>query len=701
MTSKNTSQQQPPKRKNRRRNKNKNKKNKQTSNTKNYHQNQTQNKKQTQNNIKNKIQKYNTNIITNNAPKVEYQIKSVALSNAQLLKIAIDMKDSICPYYNPYFKCGCNQYFTHNSGNKCKKRHLKESEFVKYCISTNKRSPVTNKYSSMFKRARESVIERYNTYEHCSNGYKILSKLLLYRPLDGLYNLWMGRCYEKLNKYPEANYFYRKAIAIQPNDACYHGRYAQFSHFTLQSMKQAGIHYKKSLEIRQNLSAVHCNYGIWLVDIKCDYPLAIHHFKKCLQIFDGDEKCQLHYAKLLYKMKHLSQAKKHFLKAMNYAAKLNKPPFIWCLFHYAQLLKDMKNYSESAMYFNKCYVLLEKRKCNQYSTYDDLKQFAIMDFEYGLLLYYHMNERERGLQFITDAVNCDANNVIFQQKLIDIQNESQNIGHEHKYKSSVVSKKMENNRKPMMTYKEKMQSSQMQSLSNISMTTALAPSITQRNAMISEINKVENVENVEKYEYYLSPIITKSHVVEQNRYSPSHLSSVSDIHTNRLSPTSTLVIQKSVTVNSRSTDCHIFYDSNDEQYYDEQPLQKLINDEQTSSIFINNNTHDCISNDESLYANEHKIIEHNFYDQIINDYEHDKKNTMFITHDDIYPKSDPFVEQSPVHSTYNSCQSFVDQSLLQNMTAQVCCQNEVCFVRIFIFIVYCFLCSLQNSSKIS
>ena len=64
--------------------------------------------------------------------------------------------------------------------------------------------------------------------------------------------MWFARCHEELGHFEDAEFYYRKSIAIQPKFATAHGRYAEFSWHKLNNIKQAKVHFEKSLKNKEN-----------------------------------------------------------------------------------------------------------------------------------------------------------------------------------------------------------------------------------------------------------------------------------------------------------------------------------------------------------------------------------------------------------------------------------------------------------------
>eukprot|EP01084_Bolivina_argentea_P020714 38509_1 len=290
------------------------------------------------------------------------------------------MSLNICRFYNPFFDDGCLKR------SECDFLHLKQEEYV---IFVQANSETKKEVFRRFKLAKNKF--QNHKYRVAAD---ILKSLLTVYPHVPHFNLWCARSMEKMNALFDAEIYYRKAISQQPTNPTFHGRYATLLHMKLLRFEQAKRHYEIALNIRDDINAVHCHYGKLLCDLGGmeNYNKAKYHFNKCLQIYEGDEECNFYLGQLLYKLNDQSNAEKHIKKALC----LQNKPYVWHYYYYSLICIELSKFNEAKQYLQICLDL-------KY-TFQSIGWHQIY-FEYGLLLIFIFDSYQKGLKYISIAIN--------------------------------------------------------------------------------------------------------------------------------------------------------------------------------------------------------------------------------------------------------------------------------------------------------
>ena len=329
----------------------------------------------------------------------------VASSHSPSSPSSVDSTDSsICKYYNPYFGDGCK------SKNKCKFKHLKAKEFMNYCTRYNKdKGKPDNNTRNTFRSAIDLLKKG-----KADKALKKFEKIIKSCPWDELYNMWFARCHEELNNIQEAEFYYRRSIAIQPKFATALGRYAEFSWHKLGNVKQADIHFQKSLQNKEN-HVTHRHYAQFIEQKFNDYKKSQYHFERCLSLEPNDHGAHHSYAIVLQKMN--ADPKKirfHYEEAIRLYDSAN------IHYSYALYLKNIKQNKEALKHY---------QICLEFDGYN-----AMYHFQFGLFLYQNMGLMEDGLVHINNACTLNANDKVYRQTLEKLHANKHNNVYKNKKK---------------------------------------------------------------------------------------------------------------------------------------------------------------------------------------------------------------------------------------------------------------------------
>ena len=303
-------------------------------------------------------------------------------------------RDNICKYYNPYFGNGCK------SGDKCKFKHLKEKEFIVHCTRINKENKPSNATRNTF-RAAIDLLKKGKA----DKAIKKFEKIIKTCPYDELYNMWFARCHEELNNIELAEFYYRKSIAIQPKFATAHGRYAEFSWHKLGNIKQADVHFQKSLQNKEN-HVTHRHYAQFIEQKFNDYKKSQYHFERCLELSSNDHGAHHSYAIVLQKMNaNINKIKYHYQESIKL--------FDCANIHYsfALYLKNIGENNNAIKHF---------QKCLHFDPYN-----SMYHFQFGLFLYQNIGQINDALIHINNALNINPNDPLYKEtyhKLKGIKN---------------------------------------------------------------------------------------------------------------------------------------------------------------------------------------------------------------------------------------------------------------------------------------
>eukprot|EP01084_Bolivina_argentea_P157406 274310_1 len=311
----------------------------------------------------------------------------------------IHKRMKICNHYNPYFNSGCEY------GHKCQFFHLSESGFLRYC-HLRKNHSVSALAADDFEEALQHIEDNM-----IKNACSLLRELVLQYPLNGCFNFWFARIHHLFPKptaedFNNAQFHYRKAIAISPNNASFHSYYAQFSaewakrlklRVRCSEYKQAKDHFRKSLQIRRNPS-VHFMFAKFLDEVENEYIDAIYHYKQALAVLTDDARLRLNYARCLHKMKEYELSKKQFetiFRSDEVRERQTNNSFLWPHFHFGKLLKEMQLYEQAKDQFEVC--------CDIMESYDN-RYFSEIYYEYAELLSLNLKDYQNALYFINTAI---------------------------------------------------------------------------------------------------------------------------------------------------------------------------------------------------------------------------------------------------------------------------------------------------------
>eukprot|EP01083_Nonionella_stella_P250671 865760_1 len=305
--------------------------------------------------------------------------------------------DSLCKYHNPYFGSGCK------SGSRCEYKHLKAKDFIGFCTRTNKENKPNNSTRNTFRSAID-LLKKGKPQKAVKKFEKIIKSC----PYDELYNMWFARCHEELENLEEAEFFYRRSISIQPKFATAHGRYAEFSWHKLRNIKQANVHFQKSLQNKEN-HVTHRHYAQFLEQEFSDYKKSQFHFERCLELSPNDHGAHHSYAIVLQKMNSdIHKIRYHYDQSIKLYDCAN------IHYSYALYLKNIKANQDALKHF---------RICLQYDVYN-----ATYHFQCGLFLYQELKCIQDGLVHLNNACNLAPRDKLYKSTLAKMSgNTIQNV----------------------------------------------------------------------------------------------------------------------------------------------------------------------------------------------------------------------------------------------------------------------------------
>ena len=298
--------------------------------------------------------------------------------------------NNICAYYNPYFGNGCLD------GANCKYQHLKAKDYIAFCTRINKEHKADEQTRNTFRSAID-LLKKGQPQTAIIKFKEILSIC----PFDELYNMWCARCCEELNQYEDAEFYYRKSIAIQPKFATAHGRYAEFSWHKLGKIQQADIHFQKSLANKEN-HVTHRHYAQFLEQNFSDYGKSQFHFERCLQLSPKDHGAHHSYAIVLQKMgADVNRIKHHYETSIRLYDCANVQ------YSYALYLKNIRQ-NEAALIHLKNAIQFDARN-------------AMYHFQCGQFMYHEMGgnplRKQEGLNHIQNACALAPNEIMYKETL--------------------------------------------------------------------------------------------------------------------------------------------------------------------------------------------------------------------------------------------------------------------------------------------
>eukprot|EP01083_Nonionella_stella_P085281 236402_1 len=307
------------------------------------------------------------------------------------------MSSEVCCYYNPYFKDGCSK------GKDCEFKHLSLEKYTSFVESSTQ-----DKSAAYY--GFKSAMKKFNEHRYFMSS-SILKSLQHDSPHTPRYNLWCARTMEKLNCLESAEVYYRRAIATQPHNATFHGRYASLLHFKLNRLEEAKSHYEIALDLRDDINAVHCHYGKLLCDLGDANERAKYHFNKCLDLFANDEECHFYLGQLLYKSGDLLTAQYHIKRALY----LQNKPYVWHYYYFALICIELEKYREAKQHLQICLDLQQAMKSNIWDK---------IYVEYGLLLVFVFNSLDTGLKYVTEYVNTRMQPEVEREFIMDASSNS-------------------------------------------------------------------------------------------------------------------------------------------------------------------------------------------------------------------------------------------------------------------------------------
>ena len=292
--------------------------------------------------------------------------------------------NNVCKYYNPYFGNGCK------SGEKCKFKHMKAKEFIGFCTRINKENKPSNTTRNIFRSAIDLLKKG-----KADKAVKKFEKIIKTCPFDELYNMWFARCHEELNNLQEAEFYYRRSISIQPKFATAHGRYAEFSWHKLNNIKQANVHFQKSLQNKEN-HVTHRHYAQFIEQKFNDYKKSQYHFERCLELSPNDHGAHHSYAIVLQKMNaNTDKIRYHYDESIKLYDCAN------IHYSYALYLKNINENKDALKHF---------QACLEYDGYN-----AMYHFQFGLFLIQNIGAIDDGLIHINNACNLKPNDQLYQE----------------------------------------------------------------------------------------------------------------------------------------------------------------------------------------------------------------------------------------------------------------------------------------------
>eukprot|EP01083_Nonionella_stella_P174917 607682_1 len=110
---------------------------------------------------------------------------------------------------------------------------------------------------------------------------------------------------------------YIKAIAIDPCYASSHANYGVLLR-KLRLFEDAQYHYKYALKISPNNAWIHFNYGNLMKEEFQEYDIAEAHYKECVNIDDTYSEAYHNYAVLLHKRNELEEAQIYYEKTLQF-----------------------------------------------------------------------------------------------------------------------------------------------------------------------------------------------------------------------------------------------------------------------------------------------------------------------------------------------------------------------------------------------
>ena len=226
-------------------------------------------------------------------------------------------------------------------------------------------------------------------------------------PFDELYNMWFARCHEELDNFADAEFYYRRSIAIQPKFATAHGRYAEFSWHKLKNIKQANVHFEKSLANKEN-HVTHRHYAQFLEQNFNDYDKAQFHFERCLQLSPKDHGAHHSYAIVLQKMKADSgRIRFHYDTSISLYDCANVQ------FSYALYLKNVELKQAALDHF---------RRALQYDPRN-----AMYHYQCGLFLFESLAMASEALVHVQNACALAPNDKLYKEMYCKLVEEAKRI----------------------------------------------------------------------------------------------------------------------------------------------------------------------------------------------------------------------------------------------------------------------------------
>eukprot|EP00484_Ammonia_sp_Unknown_P030376 CAMPEP_0197035066 /NCGR_PEP_ID=MMETSP1384-20130603/12956_1 /TAXON_ID=29189 /ORGANISM="Ammonia sp." /LENGTH=514 /DNA_ID=CAMNT_0042465073 /DNA_START=38 /DNA_END=1582 /DNA_ORIENTATION=+ len=304
--------------------------------------------------------------------------------------------NTLCKFFNPYFGSGCNLA----KHGECPFRHLTQSEFARYLAQSEQcMNKMSKRDLKKFKAAQKQFDQ--HQYHKCQQVFGYLMKKYMF---NKQVTIMLARLHEKRHSLDIADYYYRRAISVDPSNATFHGRYACFCYHKLKRYALAKQHFVRSLALKQSLSMVHREYGHYLQHREQRLVLAQQHYKKCLALFHQDDECHFFYAQLLHKLGDYKLARLHIEIAIRY--------------HYS---RTHRYYFEHHLFFG---LLLHEIHADahileeQWQICLDLnKKHPVPWMLYGVLLC-QKSEVELGLKYMEKSLDmkyCKENQRVYQQ----------------------------------------------------------------------------------------------------------------------------------------------------------------------------------------------------------------------------------------------------------------------------------------------
>ena len=118
--------------------------------------------------------------------------------------------------------------------------------------------------------------------------------------------------------YAQAEKYYQKALALEPNDANTNRNYAVVLAFYKKNFTQAEKYYQKAFDLGLDNGDINSLYALFLASCKKDYAQAEKYYQKALTLEPNDADINSYYVLFLFQQGNLEQAKTFINKAFQH-----------------------------------------------------------------------------------------------------------------------------------------------------------------------------------------------------------------------------------------------------------------------------------------------------------------------------------------------------------------------------------------------